>query len=357
MPSRRRMITTALAATVLPAPTWAAAGAPTHLAAARRPGGAHDLCGLRADGTLAFALPLPARGHAAAAHPDRAEAVAFARRPGTFAILLDCATGRIVRRMQAPEGRHFYGHGVFSRDGRTLFTTENDITSGDGRIGIWDAAAGYRRVGEIPSNGIGPHEIIRLPETDTLVIANGGIHTHPDSGRDKLNLETMRPNLTVLDVHGGVQDTAELPAALHMNSLRHIAAFHDGRVACAFQWQGDPYDSPSIAGLYTPGAGIALLDMPEVTLRGSRGYAGSVAVLGTHHMGITFPRGGRLLVADLASHAVKTLRRADACGIARAGQGGLATDGLGGVHRIDRHGFSLLARHRRSFDNHLIAIR
>ncbi|MEM7491317.1 MAG: DUF1513 domain-containing protein, partial [Pseudomonadota bacterium] len=109
----------------LTAPAWAALGDPAFLAAGRRPDGRFALHGLRADGAVAFRLPLPARGHAAAAHPTRPLAVAFARRPGTFALVIDCAEGREVRRLHAPDGRHFQGHGAFLDGGRVLATTEN----------------------------------------------------------------------------------------------------------------------------------------------------------------------------------------------------------------------------------------
>ncbi|WP_299919096.1 DUF1513 domain-containing protein [uncultured Roseobacter sp.] len=356
MQTRRSFMQATAAAATFPTTSWAAAGAPTHLSAARKTDGSYHLVGLRGDGRIAFTQPLPGRGHAAAAHPDRAEAVAFARRPGTFALVLECSEGTVLQRLHAPEGRHFYGHGAFSRDGRRLYTTENEIETGAGRIGLWDASNEYRRLGELSSNGIGPHEIIRLPGTDTLAIANGGIRTHPDTGREKLNLDTMQPNLALMSAEGEILEAAELPAPLHQNSLRHIAGFNDGRVACAFQWQGDVYASPSIVGLYTPGVGLQLLEMDSGFLYGLDGYAGSIATVGGNQIGITFPRGGVAQIIDLKRETSKILRRADICGIARANQDALATDGLGGVQRIDAGGTTTLAQHPLAFDNHLIAI-
>ena len=64
----------------------------------------------------------------------------------------------------------------------------------------------------------------------------GGIQTHPDSGRTKLNLPFMRPNLAYLDVNSGAMlDVVALPGALRMNSLRHVAIDATGRVAVAAQ--------------------------------------------------------------------------------------------------------------------------
>lgn len=219
-----------MAASLVPRPTWADVGSPSYLSAAARQDGSYVLCGIGADLNVLFQIPLPARGHAAAAHPNRPEAVAFARRPGTFAIVIDCRSGTSKATLMAPTGRHFYGHGVFSANGNWLYTTENDCEAGEGRIGVWDAAAGYKRIAEFSSGGIGPHDIKRLPNTDTLVVANGGIDTHPDSGRTKLNIPTMRPNLTYI-TDGVAIETAGLGAALRKNSIRHLAVSSTGQVA------------------------------------------------------------------------------------------------------------------------------
>jgi hypothetical protein len=354
--SRRVFLQTALAATALPATGWATVGMPTHLTAARTTLGAYVLVGLREDGSCAFTLPLSARGHAAAAHPTLAQAVAFARRPGTYAVVIDCAEGRVQQHLEAPSGHHFYGHGAYSSDGKTLFTTENHIASGEGRIGLWDAANAYTRLDDFSSGGIGPHEMLRMPGCDTLAVANGGIRTHPDRARDKLNLDTMRSNLTIMNAEGTILDVAELPPELHQNSLRHIAAFEDGRIAIAFQWQGDPYAAPSITGLYTPGRGLKLLHMTDGVLRGLDGYAGSVAVLDPSHFAVTFPRGGLLQTFNTQGHATVSLRQTDICGVAAAGGFGLATDGLGHVHALTDGTAHNLIRYDLAFDNHLIRI-
>ena len=248
----RRAVLAGLAAAALPAPSWAAAGSPLWLAAGREADGAFSLFGIAWDGALAFRVPLPGRGHAAAAHPTRAEAVAFARRPGAFALVIDCTSGAVLRRLDAPRGRHFYGHGAYAEDGRVFVTTENAFETGDGRLGLWDAEAGYRRLGEVSSGGIGPHEVVRLPG-GTLAVANGGIRTHPDTGREKLNLPTMRPSLTRLRPDGTILETVELDPQLRLASIRHLAARADGTVAFALQWEGEEGAIVPLLGLHRRG--------------------------------------------------------------------------------------------------------
>ncbi|MEC7299045.1 MAG: DUF1513 domain-containing protein, partial [Pseudomonadota bacterium] len=145
MTTRRGFLASLLAASTMPRLSWADAGNPAYLSAAREGDGGYALFGLSETGADVFRIPLPGRGHAATAHPTAPEAVAFARRPGTFALVIDCVTGHVAHRLESPSGRHFYGHGAFVAGGDILCTTENDIDSGEGRIGFWSRREGYAR--------------------------------------------------------------------------------------------------------------------------------------------------------------------------------------------------------------------
>ena len=141
-------------------------------------------------------VTMPERGHDIAVHPLKKEVVIFARRPDTFAVVLSVDNKKLPYWFRAKEGRHFYGHGVFLADGKYLYTTENDYENGTGKIGIRLVSEQYRQIGEISSYGIGPHDLGMLSDGKTLVIANGGMETHPDAGREILNLPTMKPNIS-----------------------------------------------------------------------------------------------------------------------------------------------------------------
>lgn len=356
MPSRRAFLAGLTSASLTPTLGWTDVGNPIALSAAMDREGRYLLVGLTATGDIAFRVPLPARGHAAAAHPHLAEAVAIARRPGTFAKVIDCGTGDATQTLRAPTGRHFYGHGAFSSDGNLLFTPENDIGTGQGRIGVWDRSAGYRRLDEFTSAGIGPHEILRL-SSGTLAVANGGIRTHPATGRDKLNLDTMRSNLALFDTDGQLMDFAEVPDAIHHNSLRHIASAPDGTVVCGFQWQGDPYEAPSLVALYNGNGALRSADMDETALYQLDGYIGSVSAFGNGRYAASSPRGGLAFQFDAAGQQVGTYRAQDVCGLCAAPDGScLVTDGTGQVHTLTGDTLTHRTTHPLAFDNHLTAI-
>ena len=336
----------------LPFPTWAEAGSPAFVAAAKEPSGDYALCGLTEMGEIAFRVPLPGRGHAAAAHPERAEAVAFARRPGTFALVLDCAGGRVLHRLESPEGRHFYGHGAFLDEGRVLATTENLWETGEGRIAFWDASDGYRRMGDAPSGGIGPHELVRLPGTEILAVANGGIRTHPDSDREKLNIGTMRPNLSYLE-DGRIVEQVELTPELRLNSIRHLSVREDGTVAMAMQWEGSETDLVPLLALHRRGGAPRLRQAPDADHAPLLAYAGSVSFSGDGaRVAITGPKGSAAHVFDADGDGPPAIvRRPDICGVAAAGTGFAFTDGTGGVI-----GPAGAHKHAVAWDNHLVAI-
>ena len=356
MTTRRGFLASLPAAGTAPRLGWAAVGSPDFLAAAKDPGGRFALYGLSATGATTFRVALPARGHAGAAHPTRAEAVAFARRPGDFALVVDCATGDVLHRLTPPAGHHLNGHGVFAEGGALLLTSEQVAETSDGRIGLWDVTAGYARLGAFATGGLGPHEIRLMPEGDTLVVANGGIATDP-ADRSKRNLDTMRPSLAYLSLDGDRKDEVSLPAELHRNSIRHLAVRADGLVGFAMQWQGASGAATPLLGLHRMGETPGLAPAPLADEVAMQGYAGSVAFSGDgSELAITSPRGGRLHRFAPDGAFIGAVTRADICGLAPLDTGYLASDGLGGVIALGPDRARALARQDVAWDNHIVTL-
>ena len=227
--------------------------------------GAYGVAILDENGAIVSTSELPGRGHGFAVNPDVDWLVAFARRPGNFAVALHRRQAAEPVVFHTPEDRHFYGHGVFSSDGRLLFAAENAFETGDGMIGVYDVSGGFRRVTEFASHGIGPHEIVMMPDGRTLCVANGGIRTHPDQGRQKLNLATMAPSVVFIDtVTGELKSSHALPSGLHRLSLRHMAIDRRGQV-----WIGGMLGkAPEVNGRTVDGAP----QMIQLSLDGKRLY-------------------------------------------------------------------------------------
>lgn len=309
-------------------------------------------------GQILLDAPLPGRGHGITLSPDRRHAVVFARRPGDFLVVLDLQACAVVQTLRSPADRHFYGHGVFSHDGRLLFTTENDFDHGGGRIGIYDATAGFVRLGEFDSHGIGPHELRLLGDGRTLVVANGGIRTHPDMPRAKLNLDTMRSTLSYIDsADGRLLDELAGPDPWQRLSIRHIDVAADDRVALVMQYEGAKDRRPPLVGLYTRGDDAQWLQAPEAVQARMRNYCGSVAFTADGSgFAVSSPRGGLVTRWTAQGGFVGSFEQRDVCGIAAGTDGLWFSDGTGGLGLRDLLTEATNRRFSGSrWDNHLTA--
>ncbi|KQX40251.1 hypothetical protein ASD04_06350 [Devosia sp. Root436] len=319
-------------------------------------GGGYGAVLLGERGDLIASIDLPDRGHDITISREAGRGVVFARQPGTFAVVFDPAGKEAPVTLTSVEGRHFYGHGVFSPDGRLLYATESDFEAARGVVGIYDATDGYRRIGEFPTYGTGPHEMLLMPDGVTFVVANGGIETHPDFGRTELNIETMDPSVVFIDRRDGrLVGQLRLEAGLHQLSIRHMAIDARSRVWFGCQYKGAPGESPQLVGYATMDGEIRLVDLPPGTLADLRNYVGSVAASADGSMvAVSSPEGDLLVAIDTEGKRpvlVETLR--NGCGLAADGAGFVATSGDGAMIGIagaerERRTFGFL------FDNHVL---
>ena len=246
------------------------------------------------------------------------------------------SNGTVRQVVRAAHNRHFYGHAVYSPDGRYLFTTENDFESGSGVVGVRDAET-LAWIREIPSHGIGPHELAWLGDGHTLVIANGGVLTHPDAPREKLNIPTMTPSLTYVDaVSGTLRATHTLDN--HFLSIRHLALGPDDLVCIALQHEGRQEGATPLVGFQRADEPVTLADAPETLLRSLNHYTGSICIHpDTGTAAVSCPRGGQVTFWDSGSARFLTsLPIRDAGGISLTADGGcfVVTNGLGEIHTI-----------------------
>lgn len=208
----------------------------TYLSAADNRLGKHFLVGLNADTSTRFAIETPNRLHEACYIKEERMAVFMSRRPERWMYIVDTLTGKLLPTASSPSAHHVYGHSTYNSALGLLYITENEIETGKGIVGIYQAKPPFKRLGQFDSGGIGPHQIIQLNQKNMLVVANGGILTHPGKKRRKLNLPSMRPNLTYIDLTSGeIHSQVEPPH--HQLSIRHIAVTQDDVVIVSAQDQ------------------------------------------------------------------------------------------------------------------------
>ena len=341
----------------------AAAGLELFAAARRDDRGSYSAALFSLEGGDVRSIELPERGHDIALRPGSKEWVAFARRPGRFGVAVP-TDGRAPTWFSAKAGRHFFGHGVFSADGKLLYTTENDYAHAQGIIGIRDATDGYRQIGEFSARGMEPHDVQLLSDGRTMVIANGGIETHPDSGADELNLPDMKPSLVYIDLAtGDLLEEQCLATELHQLSIRHLALAANDTVVFGCQYRGPEENTPPLLGFHRRGEQPVIVPAPEETQAALHNYIGSVtADSGGGIVAASAPKGGLITYWDVnARRFLGSCELNDGCGVAptRHRASFLLTSGQGWLVETDVA--AARDEERRSspyeWDNHAILVR
>lgn len=315
--------------------------APALYAASRRGGDGRYWAALfTQDGRDVNAVALPGRGHDITVSAIDRTCVVFARRPGNFAVAFSPDRVREPIVFTTPPDRHFYGHGVFSRDGRLLYATENDFDGVRGVIGVYDVSAGYRRIGEFSSGGVGPHDLALLGDQPVLVIANGGLIEHPDlgNGRRILNPDAIETTLAYVDLRtGDLLERHEL-GAMGALSLRHLDVAHDGTVIIGAQVALGAVGGQALVYRHRRQAALQAIAIPPATERALSGYVSSIACDRVGELvAITSSKGASAVVLDIAlGKVVRTHTLDDISGIAptRAPAEFLATAGTGQIVKL-----------------------
>ncbi len=326
--------------------------------------GKHHIALLNPSTGQSNTLSIKQRGHGAVISPDKKYGLIFARRPGTLIWVIDLSQKKIIQQISSSANRHFYGHGCFDPTGRYLYVTENNFSSGKGVIGIYDAHQNFRHINEFSSQGIGPHELSFLSDGKTLVVANGGIKTHPDLGRSKLNLDIMKPNLAYFNVSNKqLLGRYSLSKHLHQLSIRHISVGIDDTVSIAMQFQGAKNQHPPLLAQHKANGEISLLKAPGLLQKQMKNYCGSICHDPSgQYFALSSPRGGVVSFWSNKGHYLHHIEAKDGCGLAAGQLNGeiLVSTGQGLLvkHQIINNTSKFLKQtgSGKHWDNHMLSL-
>ena len=320
------------------------------------PDGGFGVGAIDRHGHLLWQSPMASRGHSGCNRPGNQEVVFFERRPGWSFYVINAGTGARKHHIRAEAGEHFVGHGVFSPDGRWLYATGSRYEEGEGIVTVYDAENGYRRTNTFDLNGIGPHQLTLHADGDTLVIGLGGILTHPDYDRIKLNLPSMEPALILMNRKNG-EIVGRFRPAHHHQSARHVDVSAGGKIYVAYQYQGPLHEMPPLLARVENGQ-LREYRFDDDTQAGLANYIASVIAHPENDLvAAASPVGGTAIVFEGASgKLVSKAGIPDCAGIqALAGGDFLISSGRGKLVRLGRDNRPLeLASLPLYWDHHLV---
>lgn len=299
------------------------------------------------------ALYVPTRAHGLFAEQGGTLLV-VARRPGDW-IVRWRPGAKTASWAWAEPGRVFNGHLIASANGERLYTTETDLSTGQGVIGVRDLVT-LRKIAEWPTHGMDAHELL-LDSRGSLWVANGGIATQPETGRAKLDLARMDSSLVRLDAHHGV-----LRGQWRMDderlSLRHLAwGSKEDRQVLGVALQAE-HDDPRVkaeAPVFAlfDGQSLRAAEMPSAALGG---YGGTVAFAqGMFAVSCTRGHGVALFNAEGGWEGFTGLN--SACALATAPDAGsLWAGGASNVLRMAQSALPMAVGPGIRLDNHWLAL-
>ena len=264
-------------------------------------------------------VAVPTRPHALLVEPG-GTVLAVARRPGDWLLRW---------RPDSPQDRpqwhwidgdcRFNGHAASSADGAQIWTTETDLDNAQGRLGVRDARS-LEKTDEWATHGMDPHELLVLPErvgalpAGTLLVANGGIPTLPETGRSKRHLDRMDASLVALSPING-ERLGQWRLADPYLSVRHLAWDHRSRrLGIALQAEHPTpearWQSPVLA-VWDGEHLTASHEPPDL-----RGYGGAVAAWPGGGFLVGCPRANVVAAFDGQGRWSHNLALPEACAVA-----------------------------------------
>ena len=268
------------------------------------------------------ALDVPTRAHGLWAELHSDSVLAVARRPGEWLLRWHPVSGQ-TQWHWVEDDRRFNGHMVVRADGQTLWTTETDLEDAGGLLAVRDVRS-LEKTAEWPTHGRDPHQVLALPQAcgpwpkGTLLVANGGIPTLPETGRSKRQLGKMDASLSALH-----PVTGELLGQWRLTdrflSIRHLAWDPVSRsLGIALQAEHPASDEQALAPVLAiwNGHGLqAARGQPAMA-----GYGGDIIALPQGGFAVSCPRVNAVSLFDAEGVWKSMLPFAGAYALGRSGK-------------------------------------
>lgn len=341
------------------APAWAAAPARhTRLLAAWQASNEQRIGVITVHGSrwsVQRELAVPTRAHGLLVESG-GSVLATARRPGDWLLRWHTVSGQ-TQWHWIEDDRRFNGHAATSPDGQTIWTTETDLDTAQGRLAARDAKSLEKRA-EWATHGMDPHEFLVLPSSvghipaGSLLGANGGIPTLPETGRSKRALDRMDASLVALSPHDGAR-LGQWRLDDPFLSIRHLAWDPVSRtVGIALQAEHPEADAKRRAPVIAVWNGQRLqaaLEQPAM-----QGYGGDICALPGGGFVVSCPRADTLALFGADARWSRNQPHREAYALA-ADEAHWWASGAEGVWCAPQ-GAAARSSARLRFDNHWVVI-
>jgi len=226
-------------------------------------------------------IPTDFLPHGIITDPNNKYRILCFEKNGSRACEIDLLKRTVTQVFNSENNQQFSGHGVFSFDGKQLYTIEMDTNNQQGNIAIRNAKT-FELIKQLPTLGLTPHDC-QLLKDNTLVVSN--------TGQDKSKFH--QPSLVYINLK-----TEKLiqRKKLDDDSLNcghfEINQNNDLVIASA------PVDKKTIIGgisIETAGQAMTTMKEPIEVIQRMQGEALGISINDAHHViAVTHPQGNLL---------------------------------------------------------------
>lgn len=232
-------------------------------------------------------IETPFYGHTVNQNAVHLEQVASIQKWGTLGAILNIKSKSIINFIHAVDSRMFFGHCLFSADGKTLVCTEANIDEKDGLL-VLRSVPDMKIIGQMSSYGKLPHECHSFNGGKTIVTAN----CHTEAGFGNVAWVDFQSGKLLKKVTFDKQNFAP----------SHMDMSHDGWFCFGGrQYNKDPErkDAKDLISFISPSGEVFIPKIPDDISKRSSGEALSISFVGkTGLVAITIPESNLLLMIN-----------------------------------------------------------
>jgi len=225
-----------------------------------------------------FHFKVPIRGHATLKHPVKSRSYVMLPKRGDKAIeiTLDPDMKNLsVKESLCHHTRNYYGHGAFLPHQKILLNSEVFNGSAKGALSVRDFNS-YQELSQIDSGGMFPHDVSLLPDSNEILVVNGGFPGTEFASLNRIDLS----NNKIVD--------SEKAQAID-STFAHIERSRDSSeifIACT------PHQKTLAGQVFYKNGSAAMIALPvsEKISANLHGQALSLSLDEKHHtLGATYP--------------------------------------------------------------------
>ncbi len=212
------------------------------------------------------------------------------------AAILDIKEKKPPRLIKEEAGHRFFGHGVFSKDGKRLFTTGQNDTTGIGEVSLWDVTS-QKLVSRFSVFGFYPYDIKLSNSGNELIVAVAGRSKDSASTKPKLTLHmSEESSLTYLSYPNG-EFIKRIEFTEHDKSILHFEISSDSWIVGAGQSKGlDVSGQKSFAVSISPSGIAKNLVLPDDFLGNFTGETLGIALYEKKSLAYLTNRSTKLII-------------------------------------------------------------